>query len=489
MMHRRAYWIWTVFFLLVLSCGGGGGGSESKTAPAAPQNVVSISGNTKISLSWENSIDATTYNIYWSATAGVRKQTGTKISDVSSPYYHTDLTNDIPYYYVVTAANQYGESSESKEVSATPSPFNPPLPPSDVATLVGDRRVVIRWSAQEASDTTTSHNIYWSTSAGVTKESGVKIPGVTNPYTHNDLINGTTYYYVVTGVNEYGEGRVSKEVSATPDQGNVPPAPTEVSATAGNRQAVVNWTAVSESASYNLFWSTSSDISSKNGTKVADVTSPYTHTGLTQDTTYYYVVAAVNGYGESADSAKASVTIPNNRQDIVVAMGDSITVGCGVDNYADTYVPRLSSLWGKTVYNEGVDKALSSYGAAVIEDILAQYNPKYLTIYYGTNDSGFYDNDWIVSNLRYIIQMAKENGTKPVVATLGPFFGQWAWKEQDVIDLNQKIRQMAAEEGVACADLDAALDWNSAYIGADGMHPNSAGHSVIANTFYGALTR
>jgi lysophospholipase L1-like esterase len=488
MMHRRAYWIWTVFFLLVLSCGGGGGGSESRTAPAAPQNFVSSSGDTKISLSWGNSIDAITNNIYWSTTAGVRKQTGTKISAVSSPYYHAGLTNNTPYYYVVTAANQYGESSESREVMATPSPLNPPLPPSDVATLIGDRRVIIRWSAQEASEATASHNIYWSTSTGVTKESGVKIAGVTNPYTHNDLINGTTYYYVVTGVNEYGEGRISKEVSATPDQGNVPSAPTGLSATAGNRQAVVSWTVVS-GLSYNLYWSTSSDVSSKNGTKIADVTSPYTHTGLTHDITYHYVLTAVSGYGESTDSAKVSVTIPNYLQDVCVAMGDSITGGTGVDNSADVYVPRLAAAWGKTVHNEGVDKALSSYGAAVVDDILVQYNPKYLTIYYGTNDSGFYDNAWIVSNLRYIIQRAKENGTKPVVATLGPFFGQWAWKRPTVIELNQMIRQMAAEEGVACADLDIALDWNSAYMNSDGMHPNSAGHRVMANTFYGALTR
>ena len=474
---------------MVLSCGGGSGGSESKTAPPAPQNVVSASGNTQVSLSWGNASGATTYHIYWSTTAGVRKQTGTKISDVSSPYYHTDLTNDIPYYYVVTAANQYGESSESKEVSATPSPFNPPLPPSDVATLAGDRKVIIRWLVRAAEEATVSHNVYWSTSAGVTKESGVKIPGVTNPYIHNDLTNGATYYYVVTGINEYGEGRASAEVSATPDQGNVPSAPTGLSATAGNHQAVVSWTAAVGAASYNLYWSTSSDISSRNGTKIADVTSPYTHAGLAYDTTYYYVMTAVNGYGESADSAKVSVTIPNYLQDVCVAMGDSITEGITGVDYDNSYVPRLSSMWGKKVYNEGVPGVESNYGTYEIDRILDQYNPKYITIYYGTNDSGFYDNDWIVSNLRYIILKAKEYGTKPVVATLGPFFGQWAFKKQAVIDLNQRIRLMAAEEGVPCADLEAALNWNSAYITADGMHPNSAGHRLIANAFYNALTR
>ncbi len=123
----------------------------------------------------------------------------------------------------------------------------------------------------------------------------------------------------------------------------------------------------------------------QSGTKIADVTSPYTHTGLTQGTTYYYVVTAANGYGESADSAKVSVTIPDYRKDVCVAMGDSITEGTISRSIMPTAMcPDFPQLWGKTVYNEGVAGALSSYGANVIDSILAQYNPKYITIFYGT---------------------------------------------------------------------------------------------------------
>lgn len=405
MMNRRAWWISIIFCLIILSCGGGSGGGSSvaNTSPEAPQNVVPTGGNGQVSLSWGNVSGATEYHIYWSTTVGVNKQNGTKISNVSSIYYHNDLTNGTTYYYVVTAANQYGESVESQEVSATPSSANPPLPPV-----------------------------------------------------------------------------------------NVPSAPTGVSVTVGNRQAVISWTAVTGAVSYNLYWSTASNISSKNGTKVADVTSPYTHTGLNQGMVYYYVVTAVNEYGESADSATVSAVIPNDLQDVCVAMGESFTTGYGVANYADTYVPKLSAIWGKTVINKGAnttDGPQSSYGAAVIDDILAQYNPKYITIFFGCNDVGFYSADWTIGNLRYMIRSAKAHGTKPVVATLTPVFGQWAWRKPYVIALNQKIRLLASEEGINCADLEAAFGWNSAYIISDGMHPNSAGHTVIANTFYGALTR
>jgi lysophospholipase L1-like esterase len=354
--------------------------------------------------------------------------------------------------------------------------------------LVGDRRVIIRWTAVEVEDANTFHNIYWSTSSGATKGNGSKIANAVSPYTHEGLTNGTTYYYVITTVNQRGESIESEEESATPDQGNVPSAPTGVTVVAGNRQAVISWTAVSGAASYNLFRSASPDVSSKNGTKVTGVTSPYTDMGLTQNATYYYVVTAVNGYGESADSAKASVTIPNNQRDICVAMGDSITAGVLLDNYNNGYVPRLQMMWGKTMVNEGVLGAISYNGAAFVDEVLTKYNPKYLTIYYGSNDLGFYSPNSTIANLRYIIQQAKSNGTLPVIATLGPFMGSWAWRQPYATDLNQRIRALAASEGVACADLEAALGSNPAYMTMpDGMHPNAAGHGVIANTFFNIL--
>ena len=121
---------------MLFACGGGGGGgSEAPTALPAPQNVLSAGGNGQVYLSWGEVSGATTYNIYWSTAAGVNKLSGTKISVNSSPYYHTGLNNGTIYYYVVTATNQYGESEESPEVSATPSQLTPPLPPREVVTF------------------------------------------------------------------------------------------------------------------------------------------------------------------------------------------------------------------------------------------------------------------------------------------------------------------------------------------------------------------
>ena len=88
--------------------------------------------------------------------------------------------------------------------------------------------------------------------------------------------------------------------------GNPPAAPSGLTATAGNQQVSLSWTASSGAASYNVKRSTT------NGGSYTTVNSPatnsYTDTGLTNGTTYYYVVSAVNRYGESANSSQASAT-------------------------------------------------------------------------------------------------------------------------------------------------------------------------------------
>jgi hypothetical protein len=81
-----------------------------------------------------------------------------------------------------------------------------------------------------------------------------------------------------------------------------------VTATAGNTQVTVSWTAVSGATSYNLYWSTTSGVTKANGNKISGVTSPYNHTGLINGTAYYYVVTAVNSTGESAASVAVTAT-------------------------------------------------------------------------------------------------------------------------------------------------------------------------------------
>ncbi len=98
-----------------LTGGGGGGGTQ---IPAAPTGLQAAAGNGQVSLTWNPSSGATSYNVKRSTTSGGPYTT---IASPTTPSYtDTGLTNGTPYYYVVTAVNSAGESNPSSQATATP---------------------------------------------------------------------------------------------------------------------------------------------------------------------------------------------------------------------------------------------------------------------------------------------------------------------------------------------------------------------------------
>jgi len=88
--------------------------------------------------------------------------------------------------------------------------------------------------------------------------------------------------------------------------------PTGVTANPGNGQVTIAWPSVSGAVSYNIYYSTASGVTSglgSNGTQIGGPVSPYTQTGLTNGTTYYFVITSIDSSGdESAGSTQVSCT-------------------------------------------------------------------------------------------------------------------------------------------------------------------------------------
>ncbi len=191
----------------------------------------------------------------------------------------------------------------------------PPAAPASLMAAAGNGVVDLSWLANGESDLA-GYNVYRSTSSGgpYTKVNGALVG--TNAYSDFSVVNGTTYFYVVTAVDtSSNESTDSDEASATPDSGipdtTPPAAPTGLGASGGDGQVSLTWNANGESDldGYNVYRGTASGgpYTQLNG---VSVTSPsYLDTGVTNGTTYFYVVTAVDtSSNESADSAEASAT-------------------------------------------------------------------------------------------------------------------------------------------------------------------------------------
>ena len=127
-------------------------------------------------------------------------------------------------------------------------------------------------------------------------------------------MNGTAYYYVVKASNAIGESPASNEASATPTPpATAPSAPQSLSATAGNAQVSLSWSAPSSNGgsaltTYTLYRSTISGVLGSALSPSPGLSTNYTDTTAVNGTAYYYVVKASNAIGESPASNEASAT-------------------------------------------------------------------------------------------------------------------------------------------------------------------------------------
>ncbi len=98
-----------------------------------------------------------------------------------------------------------------------------------------------------------------------------------------------------------------RSISITPSS-TTPSAPTSLSATAGDGQATISFTAGSDGGSAITNYKYSTDATNYTALSPTDATSPITISGLTNGTSYTIYLKAVNANGDSSASSSVSVT-------------------------------------------------------------------------------------------------------------------------------------------------------------------------------------
>jgi len=195
-----------------------------------------------------------------------------------------------------------------------------PAAPAGLQASAGNAQVSLSWSA---SANATGYYVKRSTTSGgpYTQIAGTS----STSFTDTGVTNGTKYFYVVSSYNSAGQSANSAEASATPTGSvTIPPVPSGLLASPGNAQVSLTWNGSNGATSYNVKRATTT------GGPYTQVAAPtatgFTDTGLTNGTTYYYVVSALNTAGESSNSTQASATPAATAADVIITIDPTKTM-------------------------------------------------------------------------------------------------------------------------------------------------------------------
>jgi fibronectin type 3 domain-containing protein len=296
--------------------------------PAVPAALTATPGDAVVTLTWTASAGATAYNVKrGTTTGGPYTQLAQLAAPTSNGYTDSTVTDGTTYYYVVSSLDAAGESANSAQASATPqAPGVPPAAPTNLTAMPSDAAVTLTWTASTGA---TGYNVKRATTDGGPY---TQLAAPTSPtYRDSSVTNGTTYFYVVSAFDAAGESANSAQASATPQAPLLPPpaVPANLTATAGDTQVSLTWSASGGATSYNVKRSLVSG--GPYPQIAASISTSFTDTALTNGTTYFYVVSAVNLFGESANSAEV-VAVPTVSNPAPATLGNWINVTpAGVD--------------------------------------------------------------------------------------------------------------------------------------------------------------
>jgi hypothetical protein len=284
--------------------------SEACEVPLLPRDIVLTVGEEQITLAWPGVAGATSYDLYWSDSPGVTKSS-TRITGAVSGYVHSGLDSSKTYYYALATVGENGEGPLGTEVSATPwvriavQPLLAPVVGTFRDPGTAPPTLSVAWSRYDVR--ASLFNIYWGTSPGITKGS-TKIANLsTYSYVLTGLDYGTTYYLAASLVGATEESALSLEVSATTNAYAFTLTTASGSTTATN--TITFGTYKADTLSFNVYWSLTPGVT-KSSNKITGAVSPYYHTALICERTYYYAIAAVSSNGEGALCPERSVTTP-----------------------------------------------------------------------------------------------------------------------------------------------------------------------------------
>ncbi len=280
--------------------------------PEPPGNATATAGVGEVVITWT----APTFT-GWLPLAGYHLGRGTSPDDMRhltslglvGSYTDRDVVAGIVYHYCLCAHNDEHNSTLTTVVSAVP--LGPPGSPMELEATAGDGTVSLTWNPPE--NVGGSPIIIIRVLRGTdpdAMETVRTLGGAATRLLDEAVTNGESYHYAVIAANEQGEGPMSTTVSATP---RGPPGPPDgLSATPGDGQVSLEWTAPEEDGGLPIWgYTVLRGISEAHMVPIEDLgpmETSFIDGGLINGRTVYYVVRAHNAKGNGTHSHPVEVT-------------------------------------------------------------------------------------------------------------------------------------------------------------------------------------
>ena len=420
--------------------------TATATVPGAPTGVnVTKLGDKTVTVAFvAPTSDGGSAITSYTAIARIVGGNGTVVSTAtvtSSPVTVASLTNGVNYNFTVKATNSVGSGPESSPartgIPSGPTGTVPGVPTGVNVIALGDTTVTVAFVAP-ASDGGSAITSY-TASARIVGGSGSVVSTAkvaSSPVIVTNLTNGTNYNFTILATNAVGSGPESSP-ARTGIPRTVPGAPTIGTATGGNGQATVSYTAPASNGGDAISSYTATSAPGNLTGSVSQAGSgSITVTGLTNGTAYTFKVKATNGAGTGAESAASNsvtATAPNSAPVITTQPQNT---GALADQAATFTVVAsgtapLSYQWSKNgVTISGATSASYTTTAAVVGDNGAKYQVLV------TNPGGSTTSSIAILTVNYITIVSRPTGdgapvggtvTYQVVAVGNPATLSYQW--------------------------------------------------------------
>jgi len=283
--------------------------SVNPVVPGAPTSVVATAGVASASVAFTAPVSNGGATITgYTVTSNPGGLTGT---GATSPINVTGLTNGTAYTFTVTATNSAGTGS----ASAASNSVTPRAGQTITFNNPGAQNFGTTPTLTASSDSGLTPTFTSSTTGVCTITSGGLLSFVTaGTCTINADQAGNASYLPAT--------QVSRSFTVNPV---APGAPTGVSATAGNAEATVSFTAPASNGGAAITGYTVT--SSPGGLTGIGATSPIVVTGLTNGVSYTFTVQANNVVGPGAASTASSGVTPTDAPPVASAVAETVAYG------------------------------------------------------------------------------------------------------------------------------------------------------------------